>query len=169
MKPAFDTSFARTDTERRARYGLPWTSNDYANLRKLYLEGSSLVDMCHALQRPADGVLAKLRSTGLVAYDLLDNTYHCVVLPNPRRQTLATPNTPKEPTMSKNLIESKVFVNGTDAIGMSDGEIFSLIAKTEAEITKLEAIKTPSKRLQGAIEKLKADVGKLAEYVDSRE
>ena len=70
--------------------------------------------------------------------------------------------------MSKNLIESKVFVNGTDATGMSDGEIFSLIAKTEAEITKLEAIKTPSKKLAAAIDKLQEDVVKLATYVDER-
>ena len=87
----------------------------------------------------------------------------------PRQQPTQPETTKKESTMSKQLIESKVFVNGIDATGMADAEIFRLIAKTEGEIEKLRAIKTASKKLSGAISKLEADVIKLAEYVDSRE
>lgn len=70
--------------------------------------------------------------------------------------------------MTAKLIENKVYINGTDATGLSDKEIFVLIAKTEAEIDKMKAIKTPSKKLAAAIDKLQEDVVKLATYVDER-
>lgn len=167
MRRIFDTSFARTDTERRARHGKPWTSDELRSLREMFMAGLGLVNICHSLDRPADGTLNKLCYLNVIRRDPVNNCYWVVT--EPSSTTLKTATTEEEPTMSKNLIESKVFVNGTDATGMSDSEIFSLIAKTEAEIAKLEAIKTPSKKLQGAIQKLKTDVGALAEYVDSRE
>lgn len=173
MKIRFDASFARTDTVRRARHGRPWTVEEYGLLRKSFMQGHSLQQMCELLQRPADGTLNKLRHLRLIEFDGLRGCdYYYVALPinHPARLAPSTTELKKEePTMNKNLIETKTFVNGVDATGMSDAEIFSLIAKTEAEIAKLEAIKTPSKKLAEAIGKLKTGVAELAEYVDDRE
>lgn len=173
MKTAkFDTSFADTDTVRRERHGLHWDQTDYAQLKILFQQGSDLKTMCEALQRPADGVIAKLVSRGYIVFDAFDCCYYYYVsggkaVSDDYHESKFTPM--KEPVMSKNLIESKVFVNGTDATNMSDAEIFRLIAKTEGEIAKLKDIKTPSTKLQAAIDAMEADVVKLAEYVDNRE
>lgn len=172
MKIRFDTSFARADTVRRARHGRPWTAEEYGLLRKSFMQGHSLQQMCELLQRPADGTLNKLRYLRLVEFDSRRCCDCYVALPinHPARLAHSTTELKKEePTMNKNLIETKTFVNGIDASDMSDTEIFSLIAKTEAEIGKLEAIKTPSKKLAEAIAKLKTGVAELAEYVDNRE
>lgn len=162
MQPEFNTSFARTDNVKRARHGLPWTPAEYASLERLFVAGHDLKHISEALMRPADGVISKLQHCGFIRYDSTNNRYRVT---NPTQPA----TTKKEPTMSKQLIESKVFVNGIDATDMADAEIFRLIAKTEDEIAKLRAIKTASKKLSGAISKLEADVVKLADYVDSRE
>ena len=162
MQPEFNTSFARTDNVKRARHGLTWTPAEYASLERLFVAGHDLKHISEALLRPADGVISKLQHRGFIRYDPANNCYR---ITNPAQPA----TTKKEPTMSKQLIESKVFVNGIDATDMADAEIFRLIAKTEDEIAKLRAIKTASKKLSGAISKLEANVVKLAEYVDSRE
>ena len=162
MQPEFDTSFARTDNVKRARHGLPWTLDEYASLERLFVAGYDLKRISETLMRPADGVISKLERCEYIRYD---PTNSCYRVTNPTQPV----TTKKEPTMSKQLIESKVFVNGIDATDMADDEIFRLIAKTEDEIAKLRTIKTVSKKLSGAISKLEANVVKLAEYVDSRE
>ena len=162
MQPEFNTSFARTDNVKRALHGLPWTPDEYTALARLFVAGHDLKYISEALLRPADGVVSKLEHCGYIRYDPTSCCYHVT---NPTQSA----TTKKEPTMSKQLIESKVFVNGIDATDMADAEIFRLIAKTEDEIAKLRAIKTASKKLSGAISKLEADVTKLAEYVDSRD
>lgn len=169
-KIRFDTSFVGVDKERRARHGMPWTSYEYDRLKDLFQKGSSLKTMCEAMQRPAEGVLAKLISCGHIVPDTDHyNRYNYAPASKVAFDDCHESTPVKEVTMTKNLIESKVFVNGTDATDMSDAEIFRLIAKTEDEISKLKAIKTPSKKLSDAISKLEADVIKLAEYVDSRD
>ena len=160
--PEFNTSFALTDNVKRARHGLAWAPAEYASLVKLFVAGHDLEYISEALLRPADGVISKLQHCGFIRYDSTDNLYHVINPPKPA-------TTKRESTMSKQLIEFKVFINGTDATDMTCAEIFQLIAKTEDEIAKLRAIKTASKKLSGAISKLEADVIKLAEYVDSRE
>ena len=162
MQPEFNTRFALTDNVKRARHGLPWTLGEYTELARLFVAGHDLKYISEALQRPAEGVISKLQRGRYICYDYADGCYR---VSNPTQPTTIK----KESTMSKQLIESKVFVNGIDATDMADAEIFRLIAKTEDEIAKLRAIKTASKKLSGAISKLEADVIKLAEYVDSRE
>lgn len=170
VKIVFDTSFAGADKERRARHGMPWTSHDYDRLKDLFQKGSNLKTICEAMQRPAEGVLAKLISRGHIVPDVDHyNRYNYAPASKVAFGDCHESTPVKEVTMTKNLIESKVFVNGTDATDMSDAEIFRLIAKTEDEIGKLKAIKTPSKKLSDAISKLESDVIKLAEYVDSRD
>ena len=162
MQSEFNTSFARTDNVKRARHGLPWTPDEHATLERLFVAGHDLKYISEALQRPAEGVISKLQRGRYTWYDYTNGCYR---VNNPTQPATIK----KESTMSKQLIESKVFVNGIDATGMADAEIFRLIAKTEDEIAKLRAIKTASKKLSAAISKLEADATKLAEYVDSRE
>ena len=163
MQSEFNTSFALTDNVRRACHGVPWTPDEYITLARLFVAGRDLEYISEEMQRPAEGVISKLQRGGYICYDYADGCY-------PTQPATTQPaTTKKELTMSKQLIESKVFVNGIDATGMADAEIFRLIAETEYEIAKLRAINTASKKLSGAISKLEADVIKLAEYVDSRE
>ena len=175
MARIFDSSFEGRDNVTRKRHGLPWLAVELSRLRELYQEGRSLQEMCEMLERPATGTLTKLigvgclrRETDTRSYQI---TYYCRM---PLAEDTATVNEAinqtieKEPTMTAKLIENKVYINGTDATGLSDKEIFVLIAKTEAEIDKMKAIKTPSKKLAAAIDKLQEDAVKLATYVDER-
>lgn len=175
MARIFDSSFESRDNVTRKRHGLPWLPIELSSLRELFQEGKSLQEMCEILERPATGTLTKLVGVGCLRRETdarsYRSTYYCRM---PLAEDTAAVNeainqtTQKEPAMTAKLIENKVYINGTDATGLSDKEIFVLIAKTEAEIDKMRAIKTPSKKLAAAIDKLQEDVVKLATYVDER-
>lgn len=66
-------------------------------------------------------------------------------------------------------IETKTYVNGTDVATLSDSEIYSLIAAQEAQVEELEKIKTKPKKLVNEIEKRKAGIQALVDYLDSKE
>ena len=177
MARIFDSSFEGRDNVTRKRHGLPWLAAELSSLRELFQEGRSLQEMCEMLERPATGTLTKLVGVGCLRRETDTRSYRSIYY---YRMPLAedtaavneainqTETTEKEPTMTAKLIENKVYINGTDATGLSDKEIFVLIARTEAEIDKMKAIKTPSKKLAAAIDKLQKDVVKLAIYVDER-
>ena len=175
MARIFDSSFEGRDNVTRKRHGLPWLAAELSSLRELFQEGRSLQEMCEMLERPATGTLAKLVGVGCLRRETDTRSYRSIYYYRmPLAEDTAAVNeainqtTEKEPTMTAKLIENKVYINGTDATGLSDKEIFVLIAKTEAEIDKMKAIKTPSKKLAAAIDKLQEDVVKLATYVDER-
>ena len=175
MARIFDSSFEGRDNVTRKRHGLPWLAAELSSLRELYQEGKSLQEMCEMLERPATGTLTKLVGVGCLRRETDTRSYRSIYYYRmPLAEDTATVNEAinqtiqKEPTMTAKLIENKVYINGTDATGLSDKEIFVLIAKTEAEIDKMKAIKTPSKKLAAAIDKLQEDVVKLAAYVDER-
>ena len=177
MARIFDSSFEGRDNVTRKRHGLPWLTAELSSLRELYQEGRSLQEMCEMLERPATGTLTKLVGVGCLTRETDTRSYRSIYY---YRMPLAedtaavnetinqTETIQKEPAMTAKLIENKVYINGTDATGLSDKEIFVLIAKTEVEIDKMKAIKTPSKKLAAAIDKLQEDVVKLATYVDER-
>ena len=177
MARIFDSSFEGRDNVTRKRHGLPWLAAELSSLRELYQEGKSLQEMCEMLERPATGTLTKLVGVGCIRRETDTRSYRSIYY---YRMPLAedtaavneainqTETIQKEPAMTAKLIENKVYINGTDATGLSDKEIFVLIAKTEVEIDKMKAIKTPSKKLAAAIDKLQKDVVKLAIYVDER-
>ena len=177
MARIFDSSFEGRDNVTRKRHGLPWLAAELSSLRELFQEGRSLQEMCEMLERPATGTLTKLVGVGCLRRETDTRSYRSIYY---YRMPLAedtaavnetinqTETTQKESAMTAKLIENKVYINGTDATGLSDKEIFVLIAKTEAEIDKMKAIKTPSKKLAAAIDKLQEDVVKLATYVDER-
>ena len=175
MARIFDSSFEGRDNVTRKRHGLPWLAAELSSLRELFQEGRSLQEMCEMLERPATGTLTKLVGVGCLRRETDTRSYRSIYYYRmPLAEDTASVNeainqtTEKEPTMTAKLIENKVYINGTDATGLSDKEIFVLIAKTEAEIDKMKAIKTPSKKLAAAIDKLQEDVVKLATYVDER-
>ena len=175
MARIFDSSFESRDNVTRKRHGLPWLATELSSLRELFQEGKSLQEMCEMLERPATGTLTKLVGVGCLTRETDTRSYRSIYYYRmPLAEDTAAVNeainqtTEKEPTMTAKLIENKVYINGTDATGLSDKEIFVLIAKTEAEIDKMKAIKTPSKKLAAAIDKLQEDVVKLATYVDER-
>ena len=175
MARIFDSSFEGRDNVTRKRHGLPWLATELSSLRELFQEGRSLQEMCEMLERPATGTLAKLVGVGCLTRETDTRSYRSIYYYRmPLAEDTAAVNetinqtTEKEPTMTAKLIENKVYINGTDATGLSDKEIFVLIAKTEVEIDKMKAIKTPSKKLAAAIDKLQEDVVKLATYVDER-
>ncbi len=175
MARIFDSSFEGRDNVTRKRHGLPWLTAELSRLRELYQEGKFLQEMCEMLERPATGTLTKLVGVGCLTRETDTRSYRSIYYYRmPLAEDTAAVNeainqtTEKEPAMTAKLIENKMYINGTDATGLSDKEIFVLIAKTEAEIDKMKAIKTPSKKLAAAIDKLQEDVVKLATYVDER-
>ena len=175
MTRIFDSSFEGRDNVTRKRHGLPWLTAELSSLRELYQEGRSLQEMCEMLERPATGTLTKLVGVGCLTRETDPRSYRSTYYYRmPLAEDTAAVNETinqtiqKETIMTAKLIENKVYINGTDATGLSDKEIFVLIAKTEAEIDKMKAIKTPSKKLAAAIDKLQEDVVKLATYVDER-
>ncbi len=177
MARIFDSSFESRDNVTRKRHGLPWLTAELSSLRELFQEGKSLQEMCEILERPATGTLTKLVGVGCLRRETDTRSYRSIYYCRmPLAEDTAAVNETinqtetiqKEPAMTAKLIENKVYINGTDATGLSDKEIFVLIAKTEAEIDKMKAIKTPSKKLAAAIDRLQEDVVKLATYVDER-
>ena len=177
MARIFDSSFEGRDNVTRKRHGLPWLAAELSSLRELFQEGRSLQEMCEMLERPATGTLTKLVGVGCLTRETDTRNYRSIYYYRmPLAEATAAVNETinqtetiqKETIMTAKLIENKVYINGTDATGLSDKEIFVLIAKTEAEIDKMKAIKTPSKKLAAAIDKLQEDVVKLATYVDER-
>ena len=177
MARIFDSSFESRDNVTRKRHGLPWLPIELSSLRELYQNGRSLQEICERLERPATGTLTKLVGVGCLRRETDTRSYRSIYYCRmPLAEDTAAVNETinqtetiqKEPAMTAKLIENKVYINGTDATGLSDKEIFVLIAKTEVEIDKMKAIKTPSKKLAAAIDKLQEDVVKLATYVDER-
>lgn len=84
----------------------------------------------------------------------------------------AVSNSLKEILMNKTeiiKIETKTFVNGVDISTMDDASVYALIATQEAQIKELDKIETKPKKLTAEIEKRKAGVKALVDYLDSKE
>lgn len=142
--------------------GKKWEEGELASLLDNYHLGLSLHDICVRHKRPRSGVLNKLCELRVLRYVSTNYQYVIVQLPNNVKQT------EKEIIMSTENIETKVFIQGKDASEMTDAQIFSLIAKLEAEQDKLSQIKNKPKKLVLAVEKLGQDIQRLVEYVDAR-
>lgn len=81
-------------------------------------------------------------------------------------------NSLKEILMNKTeiiKIETKTFVNGVDISTLDDASVYALIATQEAQIKELDKIETKPKKLTAEIEKRKAGVKALVDYLDSKE
>lgn len=172
----YETSFRKIDSEIREHHGRVWSVPESKGLEDLFKCGMPLEGICRTLQRPSAGVLSKLVKAGYLKYDTAKDAYLRLEPPEPCKNSL-NPQPPiyqlpdqqlEETNMTAKIIETKVFVNGTDATNMDDMTIYNLMAKTEAEIAKLKSIKAVSRKLTERIEDLEKQVQKLANYVDDR-
>ena len=163
MREKFSTAFCHVDKTTRRFHGYPWTNEQYAELTKLFREGSCLQTMCEELERPANGVVPKLVYLNLIEFDPDKCCYF-------RIEKFDLPKQPKEPIMAKQepTIETKTFISGEDAANMTDEQIFNKIASLEGQIAKWTGVKTRPNKLQKHLDQLQADIAKLVEYVDAR-
>ena len=129
MARIFDSSFEGRDNVTRKRHGLPWLTAELSSLRELYQEGKSLQEMCEMLERPATGTLTKLVGVGCLRRETDTRSYRSIYYYRmPLVEDTAAVNETinqtetiqKEPAMTAKLIENKVYINGTDATGLSD-------------------------------------------------
>ena len=173
-KPTFvigqlwDTSFESRDNVKRARHGKVWEQSELGIAADMFCAGYSLEQICVRLQRPALGVLNQLCELELLRRER----------PHPARwdhvyivRSLNRPTTPKEITMNKTAIieiTTKTLVNGIDVKDLDDSAIYDLIARQEAEIKRLEAIENKPKKLVAEIEKRRAGIKALVDYLDSK-
>jgi hypothetical protein len=181
MKP-FDSSYRSRDNEVRARHGQIWNGSELVLLDRLYSEDATLEEMCKALERGADGTIAKLKQLGLIVVETspsprnnwspgyFESSRHHRARPGVTRDEIKafiTPQ-PETTTMSAPNIETKTFIAGVDAANMSDEEIFARILKIENQIKGYDVISNKPKKLQAAMQKLGEDVGALVAFVDAR-
>ena len=71
-------------------------------------------------------------------------------------------------TMSIKSIETKTFINGADAVHLTDAELFKMIKATENEIKDLQGIDHKPEKLKKQIEEKNDLLKKLVDYVDAR-
>lgn len=67
------------------------------------------------------------------------------------------------------VITTKTLVNGVDIATMADSDIYDLISKQEAAVADLEKIDNKPKKLVNEIDKRKAGIQALVDYLDSKE
>ena len=65
-------------------------------------------------------------------------------------------------------IESKTFINGIDAAGFTDAQLFEMIKATEREIKDLQTIENKPEKLVKQIADKNDLLKKLVAYVDAR-
>lgn len=66
------------------------------------------------------------------------------------------------------IIETKTFIFGTDIDKLTDSQLYSKIADVEAEIDRLEAIRTKPAKLVKQLEEMKTAVVAVAAAIDAR-
>lgn len=78
--------------------------------------------------------------------------------------------TSKEPTImsDKVNIETRIFLNGVEAKQYTDAQLIEKIEQAEAEVTRLEGVKTKSQKITDRIKELTAGAAQLAELLDAR-
>ena len=158
----FPSAYRHRDKVKRDNHGKLWTVEERHKLKSLYDTDHTLQMMCEILQRPAEGILAKLSAMRLIRYDQLMNTYYRAATPTEVKPEI------KEEIMSTKTIENITFIKGNKAETLTDNEIFSEIAKLEAQKAALNYIENKPKKLEAAIVKLQDDIQALVDYVDGR-
>ena len=103
-----------------------------------------------------------LSAMRLIRYDQLMNAYYRGATPTEVKPEI------KEEIMSTKTIENITFIKGNKAETLTDNEIFSEIAKLEAQKAALNKIENKPKKLEAAIVKLQDDIQALVDYVDGR-
>lgn len=130
--------------------------------------GSKPVERPAWLQRDEDGEITVIadnrRPKSQIVYwdDTIPNFENIHI--HQSNEEIIMSNTAKTP-----VIETRTYIYGTDAVQMSDEQIFTKIAELEGVIARWEKVQNRPKKLQAVIENTKADIKKLSDFVDSRE
>ena len=84
--------------EPRKWHGMPWEAPELATLRELYKRGTPLREICDRMERPKEGVLAKLVQLGLIrrVADGCRYVYRRKVLPDSYKVSFQEPRTKTE-------------------------------------------------------------------------
>lgn len=170
------------------RHGAFYTKEDIAKMVKMFYEGYAAPAIADELGRKHNSIAAKLATMKLLSFDSEMNLWHVGDNLPPMQQILSinhntvpaeqipTPLDQPQPTKetimtTASIIEitTKTLINGIDIATMGDSAIYSTIANQEAEIKKLEAIENKPKRLVAEIEKRKAGIKALVDFLDSKE
>lgn len=84
--------------------------------------------------------------------------------------TYKTETLPEHPAMSQNLtLTTKHYLNGQDIETLSNAQLFDAIAKQEAAIENLQAIKKKPASLQREIKERQESIDKLVAFLDERD
>lgn len=84
--------------------------------------------------------------------------------------TYKTETLPEHPAMSQNLtLTTKHYLNGQDIETLSNAQLFDAIAKQEAAIESLQAIKKKPASLQREIKERQESIDKLVAFLDERD
>lgn len=180
-------------------HGRLWTNAEEASLAREFCSGAPLKSICRGFGRTPAGILARLGLLGFLKYnasasqyivrkppfnpfdlapstaalaDTIVDTNDSLVDAIAHLQSFTTPRNQKETIMNTNTaieITTKTLVNGVDVNSLSDAQIYDAIAKQEAEITKLDAIKNKPQRLRTEIERRQAGIKALVDYLDSKD
>lgn len=143
----FDVSFASRDHQRRARHGMIWSQAELDKLCQLCAKGLSLESLCIELQRPADGVINKLKQQRMITTDLGPGgypVYHYAKGVECMHTYMRTP--PAQLSSDAVMVDTKTMNAEVDAHINRAQEQFS---KVEAIAAELQAFSpsTPEKEL----------------------
>ncbi len=129
-----DNTIAKIDQIKRTRHGLPWSCEDYDKLQVCVEDGFTLEAMCNYLQRPAAGVIAKMRDKYLTSC----NGYYFWKNVN-QPETPTQPETKLENTMTQPL-QTLTLIFGNDIKKCSELDLISVIQKCKTEIDSYDNI-----------------------------
>lgn len=190
----FDTSGDKYKTpENCPNHNGTWDTKTLETLIDLMRDGCSLQELCKHMGRTRGSIISRLQTMGFIEpvnssvqgyYGPWKYTSSALIRINksklPKANMASTGPTfikssteqnyisqPKETTMTT-IIETRTFIQGTDAANLSDDAIFNLIHKLEGEVAGLRVIKTQPKKLAAKIAKMEEDIKALSDYVDGR-
>jgi len=153
--------------------GKLWTEEEKEQLRRMFCAGDKIETICEFLERPPEGVKAKLVAEKLIVeaeptsedYHRPDYYINPKILP-------ANPAFPARSSISEEHpmknIEQITLIDGQDASTLTDTQIFQKIAKLEKDMAMWKTIENRPVKLTKAIAALQLDIDALVAYVDGR-
>lgn len=160
-----DVDIEHIDSIKRARHGLPWTPTEYAKLNELFERGESLYAVCELMQRPAAGVIAKLKGMNLITHNYATTGYdYSVLAPTIKPTTLTQENDMTNKSAPLNTI---TYLFGNDIKACSEADLISAISKCQNEITSFNNIPRNNWTAKRAVE-LNAAIDAAVAELDTR-
>lgn len=133
-----DVQIQHIDAIKRERHGLPWEKDEYQTLDDLFKLGESLTTICRVMQRPAAGVLAKLKAQGLITHNYATTGYDYAVTASIKKPTTSTQENDMNTTSTP--LHTLTLLFGKDIKECSEDTLISVITKCQNEITSFSNI-----------------------------